>query len=94
MPKDSPQISAKASFQKMISCRLTRINAYVRFHSRTYTPPFSMKVLPKPPGRLVVADEILRRSARYSQDLQVVHQRLQEDVRATNALGLVAKRRR
>ena len=69
-------------------------HAYVRLRSRTYTPPFSMKVLPKPPGRPVVADEILSRSARYSQDLRGVHQRLQEEVRATNALGLVAKRRR
>ena len=76
---------------------LPKYNAYVRLSTYEETvPAFSMKILPPVTGNEAVADDIRRRSARYTQDIDAVYRRQQEET--FRAIGMNAaaseKRRR
>ena len=76
---------------------LPRYNAYVRLSfGEESVPVFSMKILTPLPSNEAVAAEIRRRSARYTQDIETVYRRQQEET--FRAIGLDAaaseKRRR
>ena len=74
---------------------LPKYNAYVRLSTYEETvPAFSMKILPPVTGNEAVADEIRRRSARYTQDIETVYRRQQEETFRTIGMNAAASEKR